>query len=79
MCVHRASRIVLLRRDSWKSFFIIGIRTNLFCPMEKKSHPRATLYGQRTEFIDILPTGRGGADVGRVYPVGAGHFAFTAE
>ncbi|MFR5660736.1 MAG: hypothetical protein ACLUDU_23150 [Butyricimonas faecihominis] len=53
MYVHRVSHIVLHRRDSWKLFFIIGIRTSLLCPMEKKLILRATLYGQRTEFIDI--------------------------
>lgn len=43
-----------------KSFFIIGDSYKLIRSDGEESHPRATLYGQRTEFIDILPTGRVG-------------------
>lgn len=42
--------IVFYYRDSYKLIRSDG----------EESHPRATLYGQRTEFIDILPTGRVG-------------------
>ena len=42
--------IVFYYRDSYKLILSDG----------EESHPRATLYGQRTEFIDILPTGRVG-------------------
>ena len=42
--------IVFYYRDLYKLILSDG----------EESHPRATLYGQRTEFIDILPTGRVG-------------------
>ena len=42
--------IVFYYRDSYKLIRSDG----------EESHPRVTLYGQRTEFIDILPTGRVG-------------------
>ncbi len=54
-------------------FFIIGIRTSLFCPMEKKLIPGRHFTGSETEFIDVLPTGRVGLMSVVFTPVGAGH------
>ncbi len=42
--------IVFYYRDSYR----------LILPDREESHPQATLYGQRTGFLDVLPTGRVG-------------------
>lgn len=60
MYVHRVSRIVLLPQGFMEIVFYYRDSYKLIRSDGEESHPRVTLYGQRTEFIDILPTGRVG-------------------
>lgn len=50
--------------------FYYGDRYQLVSSGRRESHPRASLYGQRTGYLDILPTGRVGLMAVVFTPVG---------